>query len=56
MTPQEIAQRFGDETLARIYDYILSAPAYQLADWILSLYSPADIQILIDRLDENEIV
>ena len=54
MTPQEIAQRFGDETLARIYDYILSAPAYQLADWILSLYSPADIEILIDYLKDDK--
>jgi hypothetical protein len=54
MKPEEIAKRFGDETLERLYDHILSIPSYELADWILSMYSPADIEQLINNLGENE--
>jgi hypothetical protein len=54
MTPDEIAQRFGTGPLERLYDFILSAPSYELADWILSLYSPADIEKMINDLGETE--
>ena len=54
MRPEDIAKQFGDETLGRIYDYLLSIPHHDLASWILSLYAPADVKKLIDSLNEEE--
>ena len=57
MTPEDIAKQFGDETLMRLYDQIFNRPIHVLADWILSMYSPADIQQWIDDMktdDEND--
>lgn len=54
MKPEDIAKQFGDETLARLYDRILEKPTHVLADWILSLYSPADIQAWIDDMKMEE--
>ena len=54
MTPQEIAQRFGDETLARLYDDILDNPVHQLATWILHFYNEEQIKAWIEGLNEEQ--
>ena len=56
MNPEEIAERYGDECLALLYDCILQNPVHDLADWILSFYTPTQIaQWILDlQEDDNE--
>lgn len=54
MNPEDIAQQFGDESLARLYDVILDRPVHDLADWILSFHTPAQIAQWILQLKEDD--
>lgn len=54
MNPEDIAERFGDESLARLYDCILQNPVHDLADWILSFYTPPQIAQWLLELQEDE--
>mgnify|MGYP006286295447 CR=1 FL=1 len=54
MNPEDIAQQFGDESLARLYDCILQNPVHELANWILSFHTPTQIAQWILQLQEDE--
>ena len=54
MNPEDIAQRFGDESLARLYDVIFDRPVHEMADWILSFYTPPQIAQWLLELQEDE--
>ena len=54
MTPEQIAEQFGDESLARLYDVILDRPVHEMADWILSFYTEHEIQGWLNQLQEDE--
>ncbi len=54
MNPEEIAQRYGDEALARLYDVIFDRSIHDMADWILSFYTPAQIAQWLLQLQEDD--
>ena len=54
MNPEDIAKRFGDESLRRLYDVIFDRPLYEMANWILMHQSEDEIKAWLDQLDEDD--
>jgi hypothetical protein len=54
MTPEEIKNHFGEDSLNLLYDCILQNPVHELADWILELTSEKDIATWITDLKADE--
>lgn len=54
MTPEEIEEHFGKESLEMLYDCVLQNPAYALADWIFSLMPEKEIADWIGTLKADE--
>jgi hypothetical protein len=54
MTPEEIKTRFGQPALDMLYDCILQNPVHELADWIISHHTEAQIVDWIYKLKADE--
>ena len=54
MTPEEIKTRFGQPALDMLYDCILQNPVHELADWIISYHTEAQIVDWIYQLKADE--
>lgn len=54
MNPEDIAKRFGNETLCRLYDVIYDRPLVEMANWILSFHSENEIKAWIEQLDKDD--
>ena len=54
MNPEDIAKRFGDESLCRLYDVIFDRPVHEMANWILSYQSEDEIKAWLDQLNEDD--
>ena len=54
MTPEEIKQHFGEDSLNLLYDCILQNPVHALANWILELTPEKDIATWITDLKTDE--
>ena len=54
MNPKEIEHHFGADALNKLYDVILDRPVHELADWILSFHTEAQIATWLTILKQDE--
>ena len=54
MNPEEIKHHFGADALNKLYDVILDRPVHELADWILSFHTEAQIAAWLMVLKQDE--
>jgi hypothetical protein len=52
MTPKQIEERFGTQSLEMLYDYLLEFPVHELADWVLSYHTDEQIGDWIVQLKD----